>query len=66
MAKKEDDQLKVFRTLNELNPDPYPYLCLSGKNLFIVKKFKAQTFVVFKNIRGVQTPQQWQLPFSSV
>ena len=34
MAQKYGDQLKVFRTLNELNPEPYPYLCLSGKKSF--------------------------------
>ena len=38
--------------MNSIRTHIHTFAC-QEKNLFIVKKFKAQTFVVFKNIRGV-------------
>ena len=38
--------------MNSIRTHIHTFAC-QEKKLFIVKKFKAQTFVVFKNIRGV-------------
>ena len=38
--------------MNSIRTIIHTFAC-QEKNLFIVKKFKAQTFVVFKNIRSV-------------